>query len=66
MIILEEQKPKKNLLLRWVLGSFALIACWFFVGAGMTIALEGSAVQEVSGLIGFLVGIGALVMIVRS
>lgn len=62
----EEQKPKKNVLLRWALGIVALISCWFFVGASAFIILEGSIVQEISGLIGLLVGIGALIFIVRS
>jgi hypothetical protein len=66
MLTMEVEKKNKNLVLRWVLGFLALIACWVLVSAGMIIILEGSIVQEISGLIGLLVGIGALIFIVRS
>jgi hypothetical protein len=66
MLTMEVEKKKKNLALRWVFGFLALIACWVLVSAGMFIILEGSIVQEISGLIGLLIGIGALIFIVRS
>jgi hypothetical protein len=61
-----KEETKKNYTLRWIFGIIAFISIWAFGGAYMTVMLAGAALEEVSGLIGFIIGIFALVCIIRS